>query len=285
MANLVKSYFLPPAWHYRPGASIFLGSIISDARAPQNSLNANTVAKGRTLEITLDDVQKNFQATIYVSKQRAGGVLGSFLSMLGIGGDLTVQKENQLVYKLEAQELRTQEINPSASYIESSLQSLDAGMFLRDTQFRQDLYIIVGLMVGLGVSISSYESSSKGVEAHLGVSGAPAGVPLEVGPKYSTSSNDSLAASFDATSAIILGYSLKRITYMKKTRSFRTAPMAKGAVLSRDRPIPEDDDEAETYAKFVSLDDDIIGAEEFDLQSVTADEESRGDRFEFVMPH
>ena len=279
MANLVKSYFLPPTWRYKPSGPIFLGSVVADPKAPQDSLSLRPADD--QLVLTLDDEQDNFTAIIDASKQLEAGIDASLLSIFGAGGGFSVKRSKKLTYRLRASQLRTQEISPKPGFINDAMQNSDVEMFLKGTKYREDVYMIVGLMIGSGVSIRSDEGHGKGFSVNLTVDARTAGVPLQVGPKFSKASDTSLAAGFDATSRLVLGYRLRRISYVRKTRYFTSSPHEQGAVLGdgQDGSIAE----AEPYAEILGLDEDDIGAEEFHMPSIDVIGSS-GTLFTFVVP-
>ena len=76
----------------------------------------------------------------------------------------------------------------------------------------------------------------------------------------------------------------RRIIYIKKPKGFKLNEYTKGAVLGQGGAHDEDEEEQESVAKFVRLDEDEVGAEDFGLQSVSVKEGDRGDEIQFVVP-
>lgn len=284
MANLKKAYFFPPAWVYKPGGPIFLGSIISDPNLPQESLNPDNAANARSLPLIVDDQQEDFHAIIDASRQLGGGFDTSFLSMFTVGGALDASVEKNLTYALNIQDLKTQEINPSETYLNEALSSSPITQLLSRKRRQAELYCVTGLMIGTDVTINSSQGRTRSFKGRIGANAGP----VDIGPNFSVSSGRSTEASTHRKSEVVVAYRLKRISYMTKAKTFKTKNYTDRAVLAdeEERDTPEQKGEKEELvAHVVQLDEDEVGAEDFDLPAVVASSaENKGGEFEFVVP-
>ena len=284
MANLKKAYFFPPAWVYKPGGPIFLGSIISDPNTPQESLNPDNAATAGALPLIVDDQQEDFHAVIDASRQLGGGFDTSFLSMFTVGGSLDASIEKNNTYTLNIQDLRTQEINPTETYLNEALSSTPVTQLLSRKRRQAELYCVTGLMVGTDVTISSSQGRTRSFKGRIGANAGP----VDVGPHFSISSGHSTEASSHRKSEVVVAYRLKRITYMTKAKSFKTKNYTDRAVLADDEevsPPEQKGEQQELVANVVQLDEDEIGAEDFDLPAVVArSAETGSSEFEFAVP-
>lgn len=271
MANVKRSYFLAPNWTYEADGPIALGSIITDPRCPEDSLNAESEIP--LPMINVDSTKADYRAVLGQSRDIGVGVSASILSFLGVGGDLTVHKTKNQVHAFDIKRLRTQQFAPALDYVEANMQLPNVQRYLQDTKFRRDLYMITGIQIAYGGSISSFSTTQHGYSTQIGVNGIPAGVPLEIGPHLSSSAEKTAGISFGPATEFVFAYRLKKIIYMKKTKSVKMRDHVKGTTLSHEdfyrRSETEADvrqNEGESHAELVGLDEEEIGGDEFELQ-------------------
>jgi hypothetical protein len=196
------------------------------------------------------------------------------------------------VYTFEIERLRAQQFSPTHQYIEANMQFPNIKKCLQDTQFRRDIYMITGVQIAHGGSIKSFSATQHGLGAQIGVNGLPVGVPLEVGPNLSSSSGKTEGISFGPAKEFVFAYRLKKVIYLKKTKSFKVEDHLKGTMLSHEDFCGRSETEASTtqeekstYAELVGLDEEEIGGEEFELQESMTAVESVREVADYVIPH
>lgn len=254
--------------------------MISDPSAPQNSLNPNDKATDR--DLALDEPQVNFKTIIGGNQGLSAGLSASLLSVVGVGASAFGKTNSNARYQIKANLARTQEFYPDPTFIKTTMNDSAAiQAFLAATKYRKDLYVITGLMTALGASIASDEGKGKEFTAEIVISGAGAGVPGEIGPKVSKMQDATVSTSFDATGSIVIAYQLSRISWIRRDRAFQTRPHQKGSLLA-DGAITTSIKE-DFHAEGLGLDEEKIGAGEFDLDTVPV-EMGSGSSFTFVVP-
>ena len=78
--------------------------------------------------------------------------------------------------------------------------------FLEQTNFRKPLYIITGLKMVEGASVTTVNNKGRRIYAQLGFDGTPAAVPVTVGPEVERNIEESEIASFKNSSLVIFAF-------------------------------------------------------------------------------
>ena len=81
--------------------------------------------------------------------------------------------------------------------------------------YRMPIYMITGVKIARGATVNMIKEHEVGGKMHLGVHGAPAGVPGAVGPKVAISSKKTEGPSFRDSSDFVFAYRLREIFYQK----------------------------------------------------------------------
>jgi hypothetical protein len=278
MANVVKSYIFPPQWNFEYAGAICLGNIIYDLKNPQYSLNEDN--QEPLPRFIVDHRKPQFKAKIMVDSKQSTGLGTSLLTLFGFDVGVRAERSKNLEYVVEAEQLLTQEINPLPSYVKACFEHEEVAEYLKDTNYRKDLYMITGIMAARSAMVSSDVGRKHLFEGKAGFNLAPAGNPVGIDAHASTSSGQVVQASF-GKSDFILGYRLRKITWSKK--GFKKMEDERQGVVLEDGEEPEA--AATRYeADIIRLEEGEIGSAEFELPSVTAQNEGTGETFEFVLP-
>lgn len=265
MANIRKSYFLAPTWDISPGQEIVLGSIITDPRNAEDSLNYQaTIPTG---ELPPHSEIKPFEIVLNRSQKGELGLYAQFLSIVGFGGDLGGESAVDVSYNFHLDSLITQTFHPSRKYIEDSMRIPEVLRFLNEHRFRKDVYMVTGLKTAYGATINTASSKEHGFKTQVGVNLAAAGAPVNVGPKFTTSAKQSAESTSRIASNFVLAYRLKKIRYMKKSRDYKAQDYVEGATLGIDTGSRAATTVPQTYDVLV-IDSHDVGADEFDLKSI-----------------
>jgi hypothetical protein len=278
MANVVISYFFPPQWNFEYGGAISLGNIIDDPNMPQNALNEED--RQPLPRLTVNHTKPLFKATISVDLQQSAGLGTSLLQLFGFGADIKAERGKTRVYTIEAEKLLTQEINPLSTYVEKYFNHAEVKSHLERTGFR-DLYMVVGIMAASTATVSSDIGRKRLFEGKVGANFAPAGAPVALEASASHKSETRAQVSF-GKSDFILGYRLRKITYMKTGRLKKMEDVKRGTVLDDDAELQSP--EMIYDVNFHRLEEKEIDAREFELESVIVEDEESGEKFEFVVP-
>ena len=281
MANLVKSYFLAPQWHHKPGGAITLGSIVVDPKAPHVSYTKDSSVQLPALSV--DHKTAPFQITLENSTKKQTGLSADILSALGVGGSIALNLSKSKSITISAREVQTQEIHPTYAYGDAMIQQGDVQRYLEGKRFKKDVYMVVGLKIAKNATIGTYTERGHGGDINVQANALVfTGVPIGGGPMFNASSKHSASAFAGLSEPFILAYRVRRITFIKKKMRVRDMDeWAKGAVLDRDEaPEPE---ETVTVARFMRLDDDELQSQEIGAETLGATDEGSGDTFELLL--
>ena len=285
MTNLEKSYFFPPQWNYQVRGTIALGSIIANPKHPQSSLNDEEMpgyVMPKLPRLVVDHPKPDFKVKLTDNTEVSASIGTSLLQLFGFGVDLKAALGKTLVYQIEAKNLLTQEIDPKPTYVEACFKHPEVERVLRESKFRRELYMIVGIMSVTDATVSCDVGRKRLFEGKAALdltaaTGAPLGMHAQAGHERAKGT----VASFGASN-FILAYRLRKITFMKGSRLKKMEDEVKGTVLGKGHTAPAA--ERIEYAVFERLEEERIGADEFELESVTAYIDGDDEQVEFVVP-
>jgi hypothetical protein len=174
-----------------------------DPKAPQYALNDED--RQPLPKLFIDDLKPQFKATITDDRAKSAGIGSSLLQLFGFSADLNAERSKKRIWTIEAEQLLTQEINPKSSYVETCFKHSEVQNFLQKTNFRKELYMIIGIMAVSSATVSSEIGRKHLFGAKLGASFGPVtfGVPLDAHLNGSTSAERGTQASFGKSDFIL----------------------------------------------------------------------------------
>ena len=203
-----KTYLLVPSFDYPPGSSICLGALLADPLSPHRVL-AN-LAEDQRPEVTTS-VQKDRVITRGMGHEAAISTGAQLLQIIGakVGGDFA--RDESVEYAMEA--LRTEffKSDPDSGAIRELLQAPLVRDAMQSTMWSRPLYMITGLKIAEGFSLSSNSTVKRGGKLGADVP-VPAVQGLSVGFETSASKKESRGDSFKIDHEIVLAYRLLRIS-------------------------------------------------------------------------
>lgn len=266
MANETKSYFFPPQWNYQLGGPIALGNIIADPKKPQICLNDEDPNRPPLPRLTVDHSKPDFKAKIVADTSVSAGIGTSLLQIFGFGVDLSAEHGKKRTYVIDARDILTQEIEPKDSFVEACFKDPATERYLRSKRFRREVYMITGVISATDATVSTGDETRKLFDGQVGVDFTAASggaAPLGLHVKSGTKKENSSEASF-GRSSFILGYRLRKISYLKNIRVKNQDDFREQAVLD-DGDGPADGDNIVEEAVFEGLEEDFVDADEFDF--------------------
>ena len=211
-----KTYFLVPTRDTLPSGPIFLGSIIKSPRSPELSINGKKSPLLSALEV---DETRLIDSSRQLTKGQNGkaGVWVEFLGGIGIGAEVSGNWDNteQSTYKFS--ELITKTISPSLSEIQAIFREPDVQKCLKDSRFRDNLYMITGIKIARGADVAISKIRARGGNLNFGVDMTPFGVPIKVGPQVELSREMGQSLEEKHTSDFVFAYRLREIRYRRRT--------------------------------------------------------------------
>ncbi|KAG4434253.1 hypothetical protein IFR05_010272 [Cadophora sp. M221] len=212
---MARTYFLVPTRDTPPSGPIFLGSIIKSPRSPELSINGKKSPLLSALEV---NVTRLVDSSRQLTKSGKGktGVWVEFLGGMGIGADISGNWDNieQSTYKFA--ELITKTISPSLAEISAIFNEAEVQQCLKDSRFRDNLYMITGIKIARGADVAVSKIRSRGGNLNFGIDTTPFGVPIQIGPDIEISKEVGQSFEEKHTEDFVFAYRLREIRYRKK---------------------------------------------------------------------
>lgn len=166
--------------------------------------------------------------------------------------------------------VETRFFTPDKPYIEESMSSLEVRDFIVRSKFRANVYMIAGIKVAIGTSVTSTKLRQRKVHVQLGVDGTAVGVPLGLGPDVGVSCSRTQGTSSDGASDFVFAFRLREIIYSKR-QGIMHREFSKGALFSLDddhrKPAAERKEENREDFELLGLADEDVTAEDVDLEA------------------
>ncbi|RDL36319.1 Uncharacterized protein BP5553_05671 [Venustampulla echinocandica] len=209
MSNKQKTYFLCPGWDF-PVDSIQLGAILSNPNFPHKTI---TSAEDKNLIDTPIYVSHkyNFSDKFEKSKSHKYGFFAQFLQIFGLGGEASVLFEKGSIETYAFKHMKTEWFLPSESFAKASSELPRVASFFDRTDFEKPVYIITGLKVVQGASVTTNPKKSRTLQGKLGFDGTPIGVPVTIGPEAEHTKSIEGTTGFERSSPVVFAYQLSEL--------------------------------------------------------------------------
>ncbi|KAI9928628.1 hypothetical protein MW887_001843 [Aspergillus wentii] len=228
MANQIKTYFLVPNWDFPPD-SITLGSIIDDPFNPSTPLYTPDTLHEHDLNI-FKTTKSNLSQTIEHSRTRKIGLFAKFLQICGLGAEASISREHADISSYSFEKMDTAWISPSQDLIEQLASHRDVNSFLKQTNYKEPVYIITGIKTVEGARVRTLHRKDRGKTAMFGLDGSATGLPISAGPQVDISRGDVEEAQFEHSSPFVFAYRVVEVRVDGK-KGVRGREYAKGALF------------------------------------------------------
>lgn len=255
------TYYIAPNFTTRPfpNGPLELGTFLEDIKQyypiNQGATNRIPIPDGQRFSDTKEDINASFKT----SSSGEASILAKVLDR-SVGGEASLkgQKRDEDVYKI--QKLETVYFHPQRSYISKCLHLSDVKDYLEMGNNEEPVYLITGLKIAWGATIST--EREQGYEGNAGVGVAVPGGPvdIEVEAKAGVAGDSAMSSSFGKPADFVLGIQVQKIYHKKKfwsrERALTVERVVKGAVLvDNDEPEKVEDAEAEDNFVIADMDD------------------------------
>lgn len=236
-AGTVKTYITAPNFTTAPPPEgpVNLGHVLVDLKnfRPLNSKNR--------IEVPMEDRQPpseqlEFEKSRKQLNEWSCGISARVLSILGVGCDLETSYSKESGDIIRVRCLRTEAFQPTDTYIRQTLDLATIRTFLESSKYRHPLYMVTGLKIAEGASITTIGKSSVGVRLNLAF-GLP-GLPVDGGPLFGVLNEGQDAESFQQESRFILALQIEKIRARAKSVT-HTQYLKGGLFGSRPREDPK----------------------------------------------
>ena len=153
-----------------------------------------------------DSYQTNWTAEVGHRKQGKIGLWTKFLQVMGVGIDFSVNYDVGKTDIYAFNRVETRFFAPDRVYVEESMSAPEVREFIARSKFRANIYMITGIKVAIGASVTSAKLRQHGIHVQLGVDGTAVGVPLSLGPNVEVSSGRTQGSTFDHASDFVFAF-------------------------------------------------------------------------------
>lgn len=271
MSGERKTYFLAPTRDSPPGGPIALGNIIASPKQAEMPITAALPIDQNVMPVERHE-ESNWK--LMLEKHRSGniGVWGSFLQVLGAGGDVCFGHQVSDTRTYQFDRLETQAFWPTEEYVRASVTAKPVQDFLKSKKFFHNVYMVTSIKIAFGASAARSVLQNRGVYVHLGVDGTTAGIPISGGPQGDLGWGTIESSSFEHNSGFVFAFRLREVCYTTR-RGLRQDEFVKGALFGLEgNTSNEDPASGQVY-------DDGEATQEFELMGL-ADENVHADDVE-----
>lgn len=204
MSNTHKTYLLAPTLDTPPENAIVLGNIITDPRWPEDILNS--------APLNVPNIQRSrkegYREDNSKSRDHGGGLFAQFLQVVGIGPDVSGHYKTSHGDTLSMQTLETVYFNPTREFVTNAAQLPEVQDYANNRHvwsLRKPLYMITGLKIARGASVTKKALKERGIHAQVTVDfTALGGAPVNVGPKLDEETSVSNQSTFEKSDDFVL---------------------------------------------------------------------------------
>lgn len=179
MASNHKSYLLAPSWDLNP-SEIALGSVIADVTSPQRVLSS----KGLPAEVDTEiQFSKDGNCFGKISKNHKWGfgIFSDFMNVITAGFKVSHASMSSSHIEYSCESMETQRFTPSQKFIAKAAAEPQVKSHLKIGGLGTKIFIVTGIKIAKGVTISTTEEAGKDTVVHMG-----AEIPtpqIQIGPK------------------------------------------------------------------------------------------------------
>lgn len=229
------TFLLAPNFATRPfpKGPFDLGTLVEDIKdfypLNQGADNRVPIPTGERFS----DVKEDFRASVNLSRTGEAGLLARVLDQ-SIAGNVRLkgQKSDEDVYWM--QRLETVYFYPQHGYIKKCLQLPDVREYLEMSSFKAPVYLITGLKIAWGATISTERGRSYHTTAEGSIT-VPGAAGVGITSKAGLAAASDVSSSFSKPADFVLGIQVQKIYHKRKflsgERVLTTERVRKNAVL------------------------------------------------------
>jgi hypothetical protein len=257
-----KTYILMRNTDYGPAGPFQLGNLLADPTTPESIIeNSSPIQLPASIPLQTSSVQ-DFKDSHQKTSSGKYGIFAKFLSILGIGADISYEHSSTKSREVNAETLETKFFTPNKEYLTTIMQDPAVQAFVKGQMFRANVYVVTGLRVALGVGVGSETEERKGgVKISASVNGTlMGGPPIEIGPDVEMERGRKREQGWGRSADFVYAYRVKEVRY-SAVKSKIVSKDVKGDLYSLDGKNIVKDETKEDGDEGVTLEAEVVGPE------------------------
>ncbi|CAJ0549770.1 Ff.00g033830.m01.CDS01 [Fusarium sp. VM40] len=231
MTSYSPTYIPSPNWDIPADSNtVVLGRLIKDPKNPESKIAKSDIISIQESDI-YDGDKTDWETTL--EQVRSGNVGFWAKCMQIIGGGLSFSQIKSSMEKHRFDHLETKYFLPDDEYFSQVLEDAGAKAYLHVHRGKQPIYLITGIKVARGASVTAESSRDRSVKGELKAALTSVGAPVDFGPDASWRSEDKQGVSYGGSTDYIFAYQLTRIKQKKGQTETKNESYVKGAVYGK----------------------------------------------------
>lgn len=231
MSSYTPTYIPSPNWDIPVNSDmVVLGRLIKDPKNPQSKVpksSADPIPPPKIYEGEKTD----WQTTLERVRSGSIGLWAKCLQF--IGGQLSFSQLKSSMEDHKFTNLETKYFLPDDDYLAQALEDAGVQAYLQVHNWRKPVYLITGIKIARGASVSTESSTERSAQAEVKVDATSVGVPVEAGPEASWESKKKRGISYGGSTDYIFAYQLTRMKPKKGGKESSNESYVKGAVFGK----------------------------------------------------
>ncbi|KAM0547325.1 hypothetical protein ACHAPJ_010461 [Fusarium lateritium] len=232
MSSYTPTYIPSPNWDI-PGDSdtVVLGRLIKEPKNPQSKIPGSSIDPIPPSK-TYEGEKSDWETTL---EQVRSGKIGLWAKcMQVIEGGLSFSQLKSALENHKFTSLETKYFLPEDEYLTQALRDTGVQAYLEVHNWRKPMYLITGIKIAKGASVSTESSREKSGQAQVKADATGAGASIDVGPQASWESGKKRGISYGGSTDYIFAYQLMKLKPIKGSTESKSQAYVKGAVYGRD---------------------------------------------------
>ncbi|EQB57005.1 hypothetical protein CGLO_02932 [Colletotrichum gloeosporioides Cg-14] len=230
MASVHRSYFLSPSWDLQPN-EVVLGSVIGNLKLPQKSISQMSFDDTVQSEVRIQTTTEA-SGLAKASNGWSGGIFSSFIQLVAVGGELSYSTASNVEIEYFCDTVVTSRLSLSAEYVKKVAGDEAVDTYLKFGGLNSKLFIITGVKVATGVTITTTEEKAQDGKASVGLDIPQVGVKF--GPQGTWSSIQQSKHTITIDGPIVFAFQVEKLKISRRG-GITSSPYVKGTMLGNQK--------------------------------------------------
>ncbi|KAI1052735.1 hypothetical protein LB507_009829 [Fusarium sp. FIESC RH6] len=228
MTSYKPTYIPSPNWDIPVEGEVVLGRLIKDHKNPESRIPRS----GIVLPSKIYPGEKtDWETTL---KQIRSGKIGLWAKCLQfVQSGLSFSQLNSSLENHNFTILETKYFLPDDDYFAQVIEDPGVQAYFQVHNWRKPVYVITGIKITRGASVSTESSKRRSGQAELKVDATSVGADVQAGPEASWESDKKRGVSYGGSTDYVFAYQLMRIKPKQKGKKFENKSFVEGAVYGK----------------------------------------------------